>query len=107
MGSRRVARENHLIWNSHCSRVRPKTESELIARMIHESLATTVDMTVLPVVLGCCTLRRTSFRYASASIPRWRGTVARWHGHLQGLATAIHEASGLGEEKYNGQQRDG
>ena len=25
-----------------------------------------------------------------------RGTVARWHDHLRGLATAIHEISGLG-----------
>ena len=35
-------------------------------------------------------------RYASAPIPRYRGTVARWHAHLRGLATAIHEISGLG-----------
>jgi hypothetical protein len=37
------------------------------------------------------------FRYASEPIPRYRGTVARWHDHLRGLATAIHEISGLGE----------
>ena len=36
------------------------------------------------------------FRYASEPIPRYRGTVARWHAHLRGLATAIHEISGLG-----------
>ena len=35
------------------------------------------------------------FRYASESIPRCRGTVARWHAHLRGLATAMHEISGL------------
>ena len=28
-------------------------------------------------------------------IPRYRGTVVRWPHHLQGLATAIHETSGL------------
>jgi len=28
-------------------------------------------------------------------IPRYRGTVARWHAHLCGLATATHEISGL------------
>jgi len=37
-------------------------------------------------------------RYASEPIPRYRGTVARWHVHLRGLATAIHEISGLGQE---------
>ena len=36
------------------------------------------------------------FRYASGSIPRYRGTVARWHAHLRGLVTPIHETSGLG-----------
>ena len=35
------------------------------------------------------------FRYASEPIPRYRGTVARWHAHLRGLATAIHKISGL------------
>ena len=35
------------------------------------------------------------FRYDSEPIPRYRGTVARWHPHLRGLATAIHETSGL------------
>jgi hypothetical protein len=34
-------------------------------------------------------------RYASEPIPRCRGTVARWHGHLRGLATAIHKISRL------------
>jgi hypothetical protein len=36
-------------------------------------------------------------RYASEPIPRWRGTVARWPAHLHGLATAIHDTSGLGQ----------
>jgi hypothetical protein len=35
------------------------------------------------------------FRYASEPIPRYRGTVALWHAHLRGLATAIREISGL------------
>ncbi|MEE8315478.1 MAG: hypothetical protein V3R70_02895 [Syntrophobacteria bacterium] len=35
------------------------------------------------------------FRYAWDPIPRYRGTVARLHPHLHGLATAIHETSGL------------
>ncbi len=39
------------------------------------------------------------FRYASEPIPRYRGTVARWHTHLRGLATAIHEISGLGRKR--------
>jgi hypothetical protein len=43
-------------------------------------------------VVGPCDV---PFRYASEPIPRCRGTVARWHAHLCGLATAIHEISGL------------
>jgi hypothetical protein len=35
------------------------------------------------------------FRHVPDPIPRYRGTVARWHSHLHGLATAIHETSGL------------
>ena len=35
------------------------------------------------------------FRYGSGPIPRYRGTVTRWHAHLRALATAIHETSGL------------
>ena len=42
------------------------------------------------------------FRYASKPIPRCRGTVARWHAHLRGLATAIHEISGLDENEQDG-----
>jgi hypothetical protein len=37
------------------------------------------------------------FRYASEPIPRYRGTVAGWHSHRCGLATSIHETSGMGE----------
>ena len=62
------------------------------------------DMTVFPGDLGCSFGRlpgtmpgtgRTSspcdvlFKYASGPIPRCRGTIARWHAHLSGLATAI------------------
>jgi hypothetical protein len=45
------------------------------------SVASANYMAVLPSVLGCCTLRRT--------------TVTRWRAHLSGLATAIHILSGL------------
>ncbi len=76
---------------------------ETLARMFHEWLTATTDMTVLPGVLGCSFdgLRTSSpcdvpFRCASDPIPRYRGTVARWHSHPRGLATAIHETSGLG-----------
>ncbi|MDH3559100.1 MAG: hypothetical protein OES18_24940 [Deltaproteobacteria bacterium] len=51
-------------------------------------------MGVLPGVLGCRPLRRT-VQVRLGRIPRYRGTVARWHAHLSGLATAIHELSGL------------
>ena len=47
-----------------------------------------------PGVLGCRTLRRT-VQVRLGSNPAARGTVARWHNHLHGLATAIHETSGL------------
>ena len=70
----------------------------------------TEDMAVLPGVLGCSFDRlpgtmpgtgRTGspcdvpFRYASEPIPRDRGTVARWHILLHGLATEIRKISGL------------
>ncbi|MEE8315681.1 MAG: hypothetical protein V3R70_03945 [Syntrophobacteria bacterium] len=58
-------------------------------------------MAVLPGVLGCRSLRRTVHRYASEPTPRYRGTVARWHAHLRGLATAIHEISGLDDHEGN------
>ncbi len=51
-------------------------------------------MVVLPGVLGCRLLRRT-VQLRLGSNPAVRGTVARWHAHLCGLATAIHEISGL------------
>jgi len=68
------------------------------ARMFDELLAATVDM----AVLGCSfdKLRTSSpcdvpIRYASGPIPRYRGTVVRRHINLHGLATVIHETSGL------------
>jgi hypothetical protein len=66
----------------------------MLARIFHESLAATTDMAVLPGVLGCRPLRRT-VQVRLGPIPRYRGTVARWRAHLRGLATAIHEISGL------------
>ena len=66
----------------------------ILARIFHESLAATTDMAVLPGVLGCRLLRRT-VQVRLGPIPRYRGTVARWHAHLRGLATEIHEISGL------------
>jgi hypothetical protein len=65
----------------------------LIARIFHESPAATMDIAVLPGVLGCRLLRRTV--QVRKPIPRYRGTVARGHVYLHGLATAIHEKSGL------------
>ena len=64
--------------------------------MFHELLAATADMAVLPGVLGCRTLRRT-VQVRLGSNPAVRGTVSRWYVHLHGLATAIHETSGLME----------
>ena len=47
----------------------------------------TADMGVLPSVLGCRTLRRTvQVRLRSNTL---------WHAHFHGLATVIHETSGL------------
>jgi hypothetical protein len=70
--------------------------------MFHEWRAATRNMAVLPGASGVpsATFRTSSpcdvpFRYASDPIPRYRGTVARWHPHLHDLATAIHETSGL------------
>ncbi len=70
---------------------------------IHESLAATTDMAVLPGVLGRSfeqaqdrglTLRRT-VQVRLGTNPAGPATVARWHAHLHGLATAIHEIFGL------------
>ena len=85
--------------------------------MFDESLATTKDMAVLPGVLGSSFGKlRTSlpcdvpFRYGSGPIPRHRGTVARWHAHLHGLATAIHQTSGLSilsfDRCYSGESKN-
>ena len=68
--------------------------------MFHELLTATADMAVLPGVLGCRTLRRT-VQVRLGPIPRYRGTGTRWHTHLRGLATAIHETSGLAVERTN------
>jgi len=54
----------------------------------------TTDMAVLPGVLGCRPLRLT-VQVRLGTNPAYRGTVTRWHAHLRGLATAIHETSGL------------
>ena len=51
-------------------------------------------MSVLPASSGVCSCD-VPFRYASESIPRYRGTVARRHAHHRGLATAIHKISRL------------
>ena len=51
-------------------------------------------MAVLPDVLGCRPLRRT-VQVRLGTNPAVRGTVGRWHTHLRGLATAIHETSEL------------
>ena len=74
----------------------------ILARIFHESLAATMDIAVLPGVLGCRPLLRT-VQVRLGPIPRYRWTVARWHAHLHGLATAIHEISGLGSGKLAAQ----
>ena len=51
-------------------------------------------MTVLPGVPKCRILRRT-VQVRLGFNPAVRGTVARWNRSLHGLATAIHETSGL------------
>jgi len=69
--------------------------------MFHESHAATADMSVLPSVLGCRTLRRTVQVCLIWSHTLWLPGTRRkrlrcaWHAHLHGLATAIHETSGL------------
>ena len=110
------ARHNETVVQELIALERPKSEpvifdftvgrQSVLAWMFDESPAVTADMTVLSGFLGCSFDRlRTSspcdvaFRYASGPIPRYRGTVARWHAHLRGLATAIHEISGLGKGK--------
>ena len=76
--------------------------------MFHESLAATLDMAVLQGVLGYRTLRRTvQVRLGTNPAVPWDelpGTRRKrlrcaWHAHLHGLATAIHETSGLDNPK--------
>ena len=50
------------------------------------------DMSVLPSVLGCRTLRRTVQVRLGSNLLRLPG---RWHTLIHGLGTAIHETSGL------------
>jgi hypothetical protein len=57
-------------------------------------------MGILPGVLGFCTLRRTVQVRLGCKTLRLPGTRRKrlrcaWHAHLHGLATAIHEKSGL------------
>jgi hypothetical protein len=59
--------------------------------MFHESLTTTTDMTILSCVLERRALRRTNLGTPLSQRP----AAARWHVHLRGLVTAIHETSGL------------
>jgi hypothetical protein len=59
--------------------------------MFHESPAATTDVAVLPSVLGCRLLRPT----VQARLGNQHPEVARWHAHLHGLGTVIHETSGL------------
>jgi hypothetical protein len=66
-------------------------EEQPLTRKFHEWPAATADMTVLTGVLGCRTLRRTVQVRLGSNPP----AVARWHSHLRGLATAIHEIFGL------------
>lgn len=59
-------------------------------RIIHESLATTKDMSIFPRVFGVGPC------YAPFSKPRKQHrAIARWPAHLPGLATAIDEISEL------------
>jgi hypothetical protein len=72
-----------------------------LTRIFHESLAATTDMAVLPGVLGCWPLRRTVQVRLGTDPLRLPGTRRKrlryaWHLHLRGLATSIHETSGLG-----------
>ena len=86
---------------------------EELARIFHESLAATTDMAVLLGVLGCRPLRRTiQVRLGTnPAVPRDElpgGTpiffalaalrsVPQAGSQFRGLATAIHEISGLEE----------
>jgi hypothetical protein len=66
-----------------------------LAGMFHESPAATTDMAVLPGVLGCRHLRRT-VQVRLGPIPRYRGTVAKWHVHpLRARSAPLSPASGF------------
>ncbi|MCG6946335.1 MAG: hypothetical protein LJE87_13460 [Deltaproteobacteria bacterium] len=88
-------------------------QSEL-TRIFHESLAATTDMAVLPGVLRCWILRRTVqvrlgpdtlrlpggtpilFALAALrSVPHRKRHLRQAGSQFRGLATAIHEISGL------------
>ncbi|MDH3773833.1 MAG: hypothetical protein OEU80_00105 [Deltaproteobacteria bacterium] len=83
---------------------------EELARTFHESLAATTDMAVLPGVLGCRPLRRTiQVRLGTNTLRLPGGTpiffalaalrsVPQAGSQFRGLATAIHEISGLATE---------
>jgi len=72
----------------------------LLTRIFKEWPAPAADMTVLPGLLGCRTLRRT-VQVRLGSNPLWLPGTRRkrlrcaWHTHLHGLATAILEISGF------------
>ncbi|MGB5922251.1 MAG: hypothetical protein WBH36_08485, partial [Syntrophobacteria bacterium] len=77
------------------------------ARIFHESLAATTDIDVLPGVFGCRPLRRTvQVRLGTNTLRLPGGTpilfalaplrsVPQAGSQFRGLATAIHEISGL------------
>ena len=58
--------------------------------MFHEWPAATANLTVLSDVLGC----RANTVLGTLRVQS-RGTVAQWHAHLRGLATAAHETYGF------------
>jgi hypothetical protein len=72
-----------------------------LVRIFHELPAATADMTVLPGLLGCRTLRRTVQVRLGIQPP----AVAQWRSHLHGLATAIHQTSGLARIINPGQRK--
>ena len=73
-----------------CSQATSSSAGDL-ARIVHASAAPTVDMTVLPGVLDALN----PAAYCSSTPRIQASAVARWNGHLQGLATQIHKQSGL------------
>jgi hypothetical protein len=85
----------------------PSVKSKKLARIFHESLATTTDMDVLPGVLGRQPLRRTVLVRLGTNTLRLPGgtpilfalaalrSVPQAGSQFRGLATEIHEISGL------------